>query len=119
MISLFFGLSKVMRGHRSMMQDNREPLIVLPDQPPDVFGSLRLLYWLRQMGSPMRKYDNKLYRVAKHSPGYCPVSAMVLEPGRNNRPILACRLRRSIICCSEIIRALQFSHHALIQRRTA
>jgi len=64
MISLFFGLSKVMRGHRSMMQDNREPLIVLPDQPPDVFGSLRLLYWLRRMGSPMRKYDNKLYRVA-------------------------------------------------------
>lgn len=46
------------------MQDNRVPLIVLPGHPPNIFGSLRLLYWLRRMDSPLRKYDNKLYRVA-------------------------------------------------------
>ena len=71
-----------------MMQDNRVSLIVLPGQPPNIFGSLRLLYWLRRMDSPLRKYDNKLYRVAG-TPRYCPVSAMVLEPDRNNGSILA------------------------------
>ncbi|HUW75982.1 MAG TPA: hypothetical protein VMV70_04830 [Gallionella sp.] len=47
-----------------MMQDNRVSLIFLPDHPPNIFGSLRLLYWLRRMDLPLRKHGNKLYRVA-------------------------------------------------------
>jgi len=101
-----------------MMQYKREQLLVLPDQPTVIFGRLRLLYWLRELSSP-RVNVTINYILWPVLPGYCPVSTMVLEVDRNNRPILAGRLRRSIISCREMIRAWQFSLHALIQRRTA